>query len=119
MTRRSILEYAQALRSRYFKASKEEKGKALDEFTQVTGLHRKAAIRLLNRVSQPRVIKRRGRPPEYATGAAEALKFVWEATDRLCSKRLKPFLPEMVKVLRQHGEQRIDALSLAHGNSAE
>ena len=44
MTRRSILEYAQALRSRYYKASKEEKGKMLDEFTKVTGLHRKAAI---------------------------------------------------------------------------
>ena len=43
VTRRSIMEYAQALRSRYFGASKEEKGKMLDEFTQVTGLHRKAA----------------------------------------------------------------------------
>ncbi|MFC1981161.1 transposase, partial [Chloroflexota bacterium] len=32
----------------------------------------------------------------------------WEASDRLCSKRLQPFLPEMVKVLRQHGEQIID-----------
>ena len=109
MTRRSILEYVQALRNRYFKASKEEKGKILDEFIQVTGLHRKAAIRLLNRISQTRVSKRLGRPPEYATGVAEALKFVWEATDKLCSKRLQPFLPEMVKVLRQHGEQRIDA----------
>jgi len=27
----------------------------------------------------------------------------------LCSKRLQPFLPEMVKVLRQHGEQQIDS----------
>ena len=37
------------------------------------------------------------------------LRVVWEASDRLCSKRLQPFLPEMVKVLRQHGEQRFDA----------
>ena len=109
MTRRSILEYAQALRSRYFRASREEKGKMLDEFTQVTGLHRKAAIRLLNRPSQPRAGKRRGRPREYGTGAAEALTVVWEASDRLCSRRLQPFIPEMVKILRQHGEQRIDA----------
>jgi hypothetical protein len=34
---------------------------------------------------------------------------VWEAADRLCSKRLQPFVPEMVKVLRQHGEQKLDA----------
>ena len=81
----------------------------LDEFTQVTGLHRKAAIRLLNRSSHPRASKRRGRPRKYGTGVAEALKVVWEAGDRLCSKRLQPFLPEMLKVLRQHGEQRIDA----------
>jgi hypothetical protein len=34
VTRRSILEYAEALRPRYRKASKEEKGKMLDEFTR-------------------------------------------------------------------------------------
>jgi hypothetical protein len=103
------LEYVQALRNRYFGASREEKGKMLDEFTQVTGLHRKAAIRLLNQLSQVGVGKRRGRPRKYGTGAQEALKVIWEASDRLCSKRLQPFLPEMVKVLRQHGEQHIDA----------
>ncbi|MFC1981162.1 hypothetical protein ACFLVN_02840 [Chloroflexota bacterium] len=62
MTRRSIMEYAQALRSRYFRESKEEKSKMLDEFTQVTGLHRKAAIRLINRLSRHGAGKRRGRP---------------------------------------------------------
>jgi len=108
VTRRSIGEYAQALRSRYLGASKEEKGKMLDEFTQVTGLHRKAAIRLLHWLGQPRAGKRRGRPRKYGTGEAEALRVAWEASDRLCSRRLQPFLPEMVKVLRQHGEQIID-----------
>ena len=113
MTRRSIQEYAQALRIRYFKASKEEKGKMLDEFTQVTSLHRKAAIRLLHRPVQPRTGKRRGRPGKYGTEEAEALRVAWEASDRLCSKRLHPFLPEMIRVLRQHGEQRIDAATEA------
>jgi hypothetical protein len=28
----------------------------------------------------------------------------WEATDRLCSKRLCPFLPELVRILRRNGE---------------
>jgi len=109
VTRRSVLEYAEALRPRYRKASKEEKSKMLDEFTKVTGLHRKAAIRLLNRVSRFTTGKRRGRKRKYGSEVAIALKAVWEASDRLCSKRLKPFLPEMVKVLRRHGEQRIDA----------
>ena len=112
MARRSIMEYAQALRSRYLGASRAEKGKILDEFTQVTGLHRKAAIRLLHRLGQPRAGKRRGRPRKYGTGEAEALRVVWEASDRLCSRRLQPFLPEMVKAIRQHGEQIIDAAAI-------
>jgi hypothetical protein len=94
VTRRSILEYAQALRPRYRKASKKEKNKMLDEFVQVTGFHRKAAIRLLNRVSQLAPGKRRGRQRKYGTEVTGALKAIWEAGDRLCSKRLQPFIPE-------------------------
>jgi len=108
VTRRSILEYAEALKPRYVKASKEEKSKMLDEFIKVTHFHRKAAIRLLNRVSRL-TSKRRGRKRKYGLGETKVLKEIWEASDRLCSKRLKPFIPEMVSVLRQHGEQRIDA----------
>jgi len=109
VTRASILEYVEALRNRYFKASRREKGRMLDEFTRVTGMHRKAAIRLLNRRGQPVAGKRRGRRRKYGSEVAEALRVVWEASDRLCSRRLKPFLPEMVKTLRRHGEQQIDA----------
>ncbi len=42
MTQCSILEYAQALRPRYRKASEEEKNRMQREFVQVTGFHRKA-----------------------------------------------------------------------------
>jgi len=109
VTRRSIIEYAEELKKRYFGASRGEKGKMLDEFTQVTGMHRKAAIRLLNQQGKLVASKRRGRKRKYDTTVAEAIRVVWEASDRLCSKRLKPFLPEMIKVLRHHGEQQIDA----------
>ena len=81
----------------------------LDEFTKVTGLHRKAAIRLLHRLGRARVSKRLGRPRVYGTGVAEALRAAWEASDRLCSRRLQPFLPEMIRVLRRHSAQMIDA----------
>jgi len=108
VTRRSILEYSEAVGPRYKAASKEEKSKILDEFTKVTGLHRKSSIRLLKRVIHHRAGKRRGRPPEYGHEVAEALKAVWEASDRLCSKRLQPFIPEMVKVLKRHKEQPIN-----------
>ena len=52
MTRRSMLKYAQAVRGRYIKSPKKTKTKILDEFEAATGLHRKATIRLLNRVSK-------------------------------------------------------------------
>ena len=52
MTRQSIREYAWAIRVRYRQSNKEGKTKILDEFTQTTGLHRKAAIRLLNKDPQ-------------------------------------------------------------------
>lgn len=81
----------------------------LDEFTKVTGLHRKAAIRLLNRVTWPGLHQRRVRKRKYGPDVAEALNRVWEATDRLCSKRLRPFLPEMISVLRRQGELQIGA----------
>ncbi len=108
MTRGSVLEYTEAVRVRYLLASKREKGRILDEFTKVIGCHRKAAIRLFHRRNQHRVIKR-GRPRQYHSDVVVALRIAWEATDRLCSKRLHPFLPELVKILRRHGEKSMTA----------
>jgi len=109
VTRQSIKEYLEAIRGRYRKASKEEKGKILDEFTKTTNIHRKAAIRLLNRDVESSGKKRRGRPRGYDSGVIDSLKTIWEASDRLCSKRLKPFMPEILGVLRRQGELNINA----------
>ncbi len=107
MTRNSIKEYAEAIKGRYRKVTKSEKSKILDEFTKATGLHRKAAIRLLNRRSLSSGSKRSGRPRRYGTAVVEELRAVWEASDRLCSKRLHPFLPEFIHVLRRCGESKM------------
>ncbi len=48
--------------------------------------------------------KRSGRPRLYGLEAMAALKVAWEATDRLCSKRFHPFLPELVGILKRKGE---------------
>ena len=108
MTRGSIEEYTEAVRWRYLTARRKEKGSILDEFIQVTGYHRKAAIRLLHRHSSQQK-KRRGRQRRYRGEVVDALRKVWEASDRLCSKRLKPFIGELVKVMRQHGELAVNA----------
>lgn len=104
MTRQSILEYAEAVRGRYLRSTKGAKTKILNEFVAATGLHRKAAIRLLNRRGEPSGSKRSGRPHLYSLEAMGALKIAWEATDHLCSKRFQPFLPELVAILRAKGE---------------
>jgi hypothetical protein len=104
VTRRSIQEYAEAVRSRYHRSKKGQKTKILDEFVAASGLHRKAAVRLLNRERQRGSVKKPGRPRLYSLEAIEALKEAWEASDRLCSKRFQPFLPEMVSILKRGGE---------------
>ena len=91
MNRGSVKEYVEAIREQYQRCSRREKKGILDEFIEVTGYHRKAAIRLLGRDGSRPQGRRRGRPRTYGHEVTGVLKVVWEATDRLCSKRLQPF----------------------------
>ena len=109
MTRASMREYSEAVRWRYLQASKKEKGKILDEFTKVTGYHRKAIIRLLHQVNQLNANRKPGHPRQSSAAIVGALRIAWETIDRLCSKRLHPFLLELVKVLRRHGDRMMTA----------
>ena len=104
MTRKSIWEYAAAVRKRYRKASKLQKGVILTEFCLTTGYHRKSAIRLLNRKPQRSRKARLGRPREYGHEVTRVLRIAWEATGRVCSKLLAPFLPDLIESLERHRE---------------
>ncbi|MFH1086814.1 MAG: transposase family protein [Chloroflexota bacterium] len=110
MTRESILELAAALRPRYQKATKANKKVILDEFCATTRYHRKAAIRLLNR--QPATAarpKRRGRPRVYLPSVLlPTLALAWEASGFVCSKRLAPFMGELLDSLTRHHEIQPD-----------
>ena len=110
MTRLTLYEYAATVRARYGRARKKEKGRILDEFCQTTGMHRKAATRLLGRSRRLAAVPRkRGRPPRYGPEVKEALVKVWEAGDRMCGKLLAAVLPALVGGLERHGELRLDA----------
>jgi hypothetical protein len=108
MTRAGVKEYVEAVRDRYLGASKKEKSKVLDEFVGVVGCHRKSAIRLLGR-RKLRHEGNGGRGRVYKGEVVDVLKMAWEATDHLCSKRLQPFLPELVPVLRRYGNRPVTA----------
>jgi transposase InsO family protein len=104
----SVREYAAALRPRYRLASRRDKSRLLDEFCRVTKRDRKVAIRLL-RHPPKRARRRAGRPREYLTTLRPALEQMWEASDYLCSKRLAPFLPELIESLARHDEVTLSA----------
>ena len=93
--------------SRYQQVSKKEKQVILDEFVAATGYHRKYAIALLNDFSpapsEPPKRELNPRDRIYDDDVKEALIIVWEAANRICSKRLVPFLPTLVKILEHHG----------------
>jgi hypothetical protein len=100
-------ELVAAIAGRYVQGDRAERGRILDEFAAVTGFHRKHAMRLL-RVGE---VKRRSgaRPGRrvYDEGVREALIVVWEASDRICGKRLRPLLPILVEAMERHGHLQL------------
>lgn len=110
ISQRSKRELVEAIRPRYLKATKAEKGHILTEFVASTGYHRKYAIRLLTHGAPPRPLKKKpGRPKVYQGELVTALEQVWEICGRICSRRLKPFLPEILTVLERCQELALPA----------
>jgi len=110
MSLKSKRELLEVVRPRYVKASKLEKQKMLDEFTSVTGYHRKYAIRVLkNQVQVQNHLKRKTKTyqPMYRGEVVQVLDQIWEIYGRICSKRLQPILPEAIKVLERCKEIEI------------
>ena len=108
MARKELLA---TIRDRYQHSTRKDKGRILDEFTAVTGLHRKHAIRLLTqsndqREHQPSLSGRR----IYDEAVREAVIVVWEASDRICGKRLHAALPHLVESMERHGHLQLDSL---------
>src|SRR3954449_1571051 len=96
-----------AITGRYSQADRTERGRILDEFTAITGFHRKHVMRLL-RAGQPS--RRSGTRPgrrAYDDATREALIVVWEASDRICGKRLRPLLPDLVEAMERHGHVQL------------
>jgi hypothetical protein len=105
VTRASLREYAAKQRQRYQGAPRAEKHRLLDEVVAVTGLHRKAAIRLLRRAPRPRATPGPGgRPRKYGPPVAAAAEVLWQASGRIGAHRLHPFVPELLDRLLRYGE---------------
>lgn len=103
---------------RYRRSGKKEKGRILDEFTQVTGYNRSYARSLL-RWSGKRVYAgsnryigragpRKARKKQYDGRVLVALVKVWKIMDYICGKRLAPVLGEVIGRLEHFGEISLD-----------
>ena len=97
---------------RYRATGRREKGLILDELCATTGWHRKHALRALSRsgsksLAEERAARRRGRRYDAIKDALIAL---WEASDRVCGKRLVVMIPTLLPALERHGRLRLGAI---------
>lgn len=94
---------------RYQISTWKEKGRILDEFVSGSGYDRKHAMKLLNGRIRRRVGKKRMPPRRYAEAVRLALIVVWKAANRICARRLMPFLPDFVAALERFGHLSLPA----------
>ena len=96
-----------AIAERYARGDRAERGRILDELAAVTGFHRKHAARLLGSGQHGRRAGRRPARRVYDDAVREALVVIWEASDRVCGKRLKPLVPILVEAMERHGHLQL------------
>lgn len=109
MSAKSRRELMASLGERYRSGLRPAKCRILDEFVAVTGYHRKHAIRLLKMGRVEAASTARARPRRYGDAVGEALVVLWEASDRVCGKRLKALIPTMIEALERHGHLQLQA----------
>ena len=126
LTMRQKKAVTKELKDRYQRASKKEKTIMLDEFIRLTRYNRCYACQVLNMkkekvlgylniagkrikyIADKRKIKRK-KKKIYDQDVLVALKEIWKIFDYICSKRLAPFLSEIIPVLEKWGEIKLEA----------
>ena len=101
-------ELMKAVAQRYRSSTRAEKGRILTEFAEISGYHRKHAERLLQ--CEDVAVRSRPRPERrvYDIAVRGALVLLWETSDRICGKRLKPLIPFLIPAMERHGHLAMD-----------
>jgi len=106
MTMATILEVFERYLGEYLKANKTRKTEILDLVCELTGFHRKAAIRKFRALQFRSVFDsdQRGRPVLYGPDVTAALKDVWQVSSEICGELLWPMISEYVSVMKRDGQ---------------
>jgi hypothetical protein len=103
MTLNERRKYLRKQQSRYYAADRKERGRLLDEMRSITGLHRKALIRLMHS-DLKRKLRQKQRGRTYGSDVEDALRIIRESYDGICAERLAGNLGKMAQQLQEHGE---------------
>lgn len=95
--------YVKLMALRYQKAKRNERSQLLTEMEQVSKLHRKHLIRLLNGESLERKKRQTPRRRTYGLEVERVILQVWESLDYICAERLTPALVKTAKHLATFG----------------
>jgi len=101
--------YVKLMESRYRKAKRKERSQLLSEMEQVSKLHRKHLIRLLNGQSLERKKRSTPRSRTYGVEVERVVLRVWESLDYICAERLTPSLLRTAKHLASFGSLVLSA----------
>ncbi len=93
-------------KERYWQADLAGKSEILDHIKAVAGMHRKAIIRRFGTLQKRKPFWQdgRGRPEYYGADVTAALREIWDISFMLCAERLKPIVPEYVKILKENDD---------------
>lgn len=95
--------YLLRMRLRYVQAGRIERSRLLDEMEQVTELHRKSLVRLMQ-AAPGRTARARQRGRSYGPAVDDAIRVIAETLDYVCAERLTPGLVPTAQVLMAHDE---------------
>lgn len=102
-------EYLETVRKRYRESStREQKSIIIDEVQSNLGRDRKHVIKILNRATF-KYRKRKTRKCKYTYDLKKLLIVLWRISGYACSKRLKPQIPELIRVLKKFNEIELSA----------
>ena len=91
---------------KYIKSNTKEKSVIVSSIVEVSGMHRKAVVRALNRErkrSNWQPPPRLGRPRIYLPETETALAWIWEQYDYPCAERLYDEITEAIRIFVRDG----------------